>query len=223
MSKKRFGKPNDGGYVMADYFLPETIAYSCGINEDVSWDLEMAYLGIPIYMFDHTIERLVQSHPLFHWSKVKISPTDDSTICRTVASLLESNGHSQGSSLILKMDIEGDEYDVLLGMDDETLNSFYQIVIEFHDCAHFNDLQFTFKRLAVFERLLKYHQPVHIHANNWSSFLIIGGVPVPNVLEVTYIRRDGHEFSESHEIFPTSLDMPCNPMQAEIRLGNFVY
>ena len=103
------------------------------------------------------------------------------------------------------------------------LKKFHQIIIEFHECADFSDLSFAFKRLAVFERLLKNHLPVHIHANNNSHYIIVGGVPAANVLEVTYIRKDGHEFSESREIFPTSIDMPCNPLQAEIYLGNLIY
>jgi hypothetical protein len=33
------------------------------------------------------------------------------------------------------------------------------------------------------------HDLINIHVNNWSSLHLIQGVPVPDVIEVTYIRR----------------------------------
>ena len=41
----RVGRPNDGGYILVDNFNVSSgrhIAYSFGINDDVSWDLDMA-------------------------------------------------------------------------------------------------------------------------------------------------------------------------------------
>ena len=35
----RVGRDNDGGYVMVNDFDDVKNAYSCGINDDVSWDL----------------------------------------------------------------------------------------------------------------------------------------------------------------------------------------
>ena len=37
----RVGKDNDGGYIMFDDFDDVKVAYSAGINNDVSWDKDM--------------------------------------------------------------------------------------------------------------------------------------------------------------------------------------
>lgn len=62
----RIGHLNDGGYVMVDSGLSNAIAYSCGIEWDVTWDLEMANRDTLIYQYDHTIECLPQEHQNFH-------------------------------------------------------------------------------------------------------------------------------------------------------------
>lgn len=54
----RVGNAHDGGYVMLNDFAHRNIAYSIGINDDVSWDFDMAERGFDVYMYDHTIEKL---------------------------------------------------------------------------------------------------------------------------------------------------------------------
>jgi hypothetical protein len=71
-SKIRVGRQNDGGYVMLDDFSGISAAYSLGISDDVSWDLQMADHGMTIYMYDHTIPALPASHSRFRWGKVGI-------------------------------------------------------------------------------------------------------------------------------------------------------
>ena len=69
----RTGKHNDGGYIMLDDFHAENIAYSFGICDDVSWDKDMASRGYDFFMYDHTIDRLPEENPRFHWSKLGIA------------------------------------------------------------------------------------------------------------------------------------------------------
>ena len=38
----RVGRDYDGGYVMVDDFKDVKNAYSCGINDDISWDLDFS-------------------------------------------------------------------------------------------------------------------------------------------------------------------------------------
>jgi hypothetical protein len=67
----RMGKKFDGGYVMLDSFNRQNVdaAYSFGIDNDVSWDLDMARRGIDVFMFDHTISKLPRDHTKFHFFK----------------------------------------------------------------------------------------------------------------------------------------------------------
>ena len=54
----RLGRKNDGGYVMLNEFDEKMEAYSFGINDDISWDLDIANRGLNCWMYDHTIQRL---------------------------------------------------------------------------------------------------------------------------------------------------------------------
>ena len=65
------------------------------------------------------------------------------------------------------------------------------------------------------------HRAVHVHANNYGGMGIVGGYPIPCVLEVTFARLDMGEFVVSDESFPSPLDMPCNKDAADIYLGRF--
>ena len=68
----RVGAANDGGYVMLDD-LPGGVAYSFGINDDVSWDDDMASYGYEVYMYDHTIDALPYVKGAFHFFKKGIA------------------------------------------------------------------------------------------------------------------------------------------------------
>ena len=66
---RRVGRDFDGGYVMLDDFSSQKFdaAYSFGINDDVSWDEAMAALGMDIFMYDHTIEKLPKQGKKSPW------------------------------------------------------------------------------------------------------------------------------------------------------------
>lgn len=69
----RLGKENDGGYIMVDNFQSNGgIAYSFGLNDDVSWDSDMAARGYEIFMYDPTIDGLPQENERFHFFKAGI-------------------------------------------------------------------------------------------------------------------------------------------------------
>lgn len=53
----RIGRDYDGGYLMLNVFHGN-IAYSFGINDDVSWDEDVANRGYEVYLYDHTIDAL---------------------------------------------------------------------------------------------------------------------------------------------------------------------
>jgi Methyltransferase FkbM domain len=220
----RMGCPNDGGYVLLESGLREAVAYSLGIAGDVSWDLEMAGLGCQIYQYDHTIEALPQEHPAFHWFRIGIAAQDsaDGTMCR-LDTLITRNGHAGRNDLVLKMDIEGSEWDLFEAMPVETLRQFSQIVMEMHHFAvaanHPSGLLYLKKFEAVLRKLDATHQAVHIHANNNGALAIIGGTIIPDLLEMTYVRRSDHQFVECRRIFPTPLDMPNMPQAPDYFLG----
>jgi hypothetical protein len=186
----RIGPDGDGGYVMVDDFNSNNIAYSLGIEKDVSWDLAMAEKGIEIYMYDHTIDSLPLNNEHFHFFKVGVCGFSgcENKQLKTLESILAENDHLNNHHLILKMDIDDDEWDVILNTSTEILSNFEQITLEYHSLDNFDKLHHN-KMIAVFSKLNKNHQVVHVHANNFELPYVIGGFIYSSVLEVSYLRR----------------------------------
>lgn len=222
--KVRVGRFFDGGYVMLDDFDGVKAAYSLGINDDVSWDKDIALRGIPIYQYDHTIDALPEEDDLFHWRKLGIgSRYDTDPALQTLEKLIIENGHETEQELILKCDIESAEWMLLRETSASVLRQFRQIVLEIHglQMAAEHDHAENVRR-AIFN-LTAHHRVVHIHGNNFADWCVVGGMAVPAVLEVTLARLDQGKFSVSDEVFPTSLDMPCWSEAADYHLGKFEY
>lgn len=109
------------------------------------------------------------------------------------------------------MDIEGDEWQIFSATPKNDLRKFSQIICKFH-AFHAVDNDDWYKRaLTVLEKLHQVFAVVHIHANNYAPLNVIGNLPFPEVLEVTYAARLRYRFEPTDEIFPTSLDAPNNP------------
>lgn len=218
----RVGKNFDGGYVMADAIGKSSVAYSLGINDDVSWDFDVAQRDIDIFQYDHTIDQLPFEHDRFHWSKIGVSHVNEEGFI-TLEEMLIRNGHEDKSDIILKCDIEGAEWSMLCLTPNKIIRKFNQIVMEIHDLWRLGEDVFTNTVRQALLNITSSHTPIHIHANNYSSFAIIGGIPVPATLEVTFLRKDMANFTPSKKTFPTELDQPCNPDAADLYLGNFVF
>ena len=120
--------------------------------------------------------------------------------------------------MILKMDIEGWEYNVLKTIDEDTLNHFSQIIIEFH---FLTNMMLENEIGMCLDKLNSTHQLVHAHGNGskGTEYIIRGGLVLPMLIEGTYLRRSDYKFVKSRRFFPTKLDMPATPGNSEIPMG----
>jgi hypothetical protein len=218
----RVGSPADGGYIMIDDFAAAKIAYSLGIGGDVSWDIQIANRGLTVYQYDHTVSGPPIQHPNFHFHKLGIASEDGGEFT-SIATALQSNGHAVRTDLILKMDIEGAEWSTFDQLPDRVFDQFRQIIIEYHGFLRAAEQDWSAVATRVLEKVHRSHAVHHVHANNWGSYQIVANIPVPDVLEVSYVRRDIPRLASSTNIYPTPIDAPCNPYQPDIYLGSFVF
>lgn len=224
IKKIRLGREGDGGYVLLDDFHKIATAYSLGVGGDVSFDLDLADRGITVYQFDQTIEALPAEHERFRWKKQGIGDINPQMKLAPFHVLMRENGDGvDGPDLLLKCDIEGFEWRMLETAPEGLLRRFRQIVIEVHSFAHIQDPEYAPIVLAGVRALTKDHAVIHVHGNNNAAYCIVGGVPVPNSLELTLARRNAYLLTPSNETFPTELDRPCWPHRTDYFLGSFVY
>ena len=189
VSWKRFGSVGDGGYLLSDDISESDICISLGIGDNYSFDLELAKYCKRVLMFDHTITPPALLSPNMVFEKVGISTVeseDFTTIEKIVSNLPTEN------DLILKIDVEGAEWEVLESLTLETLGRFRQIAAEFHNLHAIGNTKHFERMVASLSKLSQTHFLGNFHINNWASYQLVAGVPLPDVVEVTYIRRVSH-------------------------------
>jgi tetratricopeptide (TPR) repeat protein len=218
--KIRLGSAADGGYVQLDDLRHISRAFSLGVSTDDNWDIVLALKGIAVEQYDHSIASAPTSHPLLTFNRKRISAvgSDD---CVSLGEVVARHARNDTADLILKIDIEGDEWDVFDQAEGETLARFAQIVCEFHHLFQLRDERFHARARRVFTKLAGHFSVVHVHANNYGAVSSISGNTIPDTLEVTYASRARYTFEAADEEFPTPLDAASNPLRAEIKLGTF--
>ena len=172
INKIHVGAKHDGGYIMLDDFDSISGAYSLGIADDVSWDLEMARRNIKVEQFDYSITKSPVAHPLFSFSQKKISKVSD---------ILKGPEKRR----ILKLDIEGSEWSFFETASPEELRSFTQIVGEFHYFSFYFNPTWQARALRALEKLNETHQLIHIHGNNGGHAFWAGDILIPDLIELT--------------------------------------
>lgn len=221
----RIGKANDGGYIMVDNFQNDStskVAYSFGISNDVSWDLDMARRGFNVFMYDPTIDALPMENERFHFFKEGIAGFEfKAHRVNTLEHFIKTNGHELKGNMILKMDVEGAEWSFLATASTQTLSKFDQIVFEFHNMTKPKDQSVMNATLACIKKINQTHSLVHLHANNYGSIIFLDNkILFPDVLELTYVKTANYELVDDENIFlPIPLDQPNNKRYQDIPLG----
>jgi hypothetical protein len=220
-TKRRVGRDFDGGYVMLDSFDGIAAALSLGIFDDVSWDTQIADRGIDVLQFDPTVAAPPAPHERFRFEPLRIAPWDGAG-CISIDTVLRTRLPPGECDLLLKIDIEGAEWDAFVAITSDALKRFRQIVCEFHTLERLGEKEFGDRAAHVFAKLAETHFPCHVHGNNCGSFANVANVIVPETLEVTFASR-AHFASDgpSDELFPTSLDQPNAEGRADLFLGHF--
>ena len=200
---KRFGPAGDGGYLMPDDIEHIGGCVSPGVSFECGFDKNLADLGIDVYLADASVSAPPVSHKRFHFHKLFFD-TFNSSETITIDDFCKDI--SPGEDLILEMDIEGAEYRVLNSASQQLLSKFRIMVIEFHDLpcifTHFGLREISF----VFRRLLKTHNIVHIHPNNYAPPVSRGSIAIFPAMEFTFYRKDRSVFDQRSVAYPHPLD-----------------
>ncbi len=221
-AKRRVGGANDGGYVMLDDLDGIRVCYSLGVGPDVTWDMEMAERGALVLQYDHTVENAPATHPNFRHFKIGITHDDSlAPDMKRLDTVLRENGHADRDDMLLKIDIEGHEWDSLQVLDTSTFANFRQIVAEFHGMRLLEIESFRQRAHRVFSTIRQTHEVIHVHGNNFAGIHIVKGIPIADCIELTFVNRKYHSFVMSYECFPGNLDLPNDANRLDLFMGSF--
>ena len=198
---KRYGSVGDGGYVLpVNAVKKSTFLISGGIENNNNFELSLARLGIVGIQIDNSID----APPVLHKNL--------SFIRATLGDALEVNIDELTTRFpakvrgILKLDIEGAEYSVFTAM--KSFYKFNAIAVEFHGLYKISDDDFWNEFRLILLKLRKSHDVVFIAPNNCCGYTILGGFPIPNVMEITFVKKsliNGRRLKNSRNLHPKNM------------------
>jgi hypothetical protein len=181
----------------------------------------MAERGLTVYQFDHTVDAPITDHARLVFARKRISPESGSESESLTSLIRQHDTHNTNPNILLKIDIESDEWAVFDRTPPEILSRFSQIVGEFHYFEGLSDIRCRRLFTRVLTKLTNIFAVVHVHANNCAASSNVANVIFPHVLEITFANRSIYSFSETDELFPGPLDAPNDPSRPDMHLGSF--
>jgi hypothetical protein len=214
---ERFGEANDGGYLMcANLLAGVESGYSYGISGYDKWGCDISTtLKVPVHQYDCfnlTEPSCPSGTTVFHSECVgTAAATLEGRPFDTIENQFIKNGDG-AKRVVLKIDVEGAEWDSLLTTPDEVLQRIDQMAVEFH--WELDEAQWTrqerYARLV--RRLRQFFEVAHIHFNNASCLDDLD--PFPSwAYEVLFVsKRLAVVDSSGRAGGPHPLDAPNNPL-----------
>jgi len=218
--KIRVGNEYDGGYIFVDDFNPISTVVSCGISNDVTCDLALAELGKDILQYDHTVEGPPVSHPRFRFHKQAIDAFGKIPGSVPLWDVTSAAGDPAKADVLLKIDIDGGEWETFANFPAGGMKRLRQIACEFHGSSQLQDEPFFSQALQAITNIRKDFFPAHLHANNFVTFTNVMGVPLPEVFEVTFLNHEFYRPGERQRRAPSEVDNPNNPLIPDLYLGS---
>ncbi len=214
LNKIRIGERGDGGYVLANTLRPPQPVLSYGIGARYGFDREMAERGHRVFMYDHTIGGVTAPHINMRFKKEGVAGRRDPSIpVATIDDQVREN-NIDATDIILKIDVEGAEYDVFSNINTDTLQRFEQIVMEIHFLHNLADTNFRTAFITAFSVINEYFTLFHVHANNHDGpdkFRVVDNLLIPQTLELSYIKSSMITRKPSQTVYPTEFDYPNTP------------
>lgn len=216
----RIGAKNDGGYLVPDELSSIRSLFSPGVDSISDFEIYFATQGVPCYLADASVKSPPVAHENFHFQQKFVHQGSDVGDYINFNAWILDNVPLEGDSA-LQMDIEGAEWEIILGMSERVLKNFRFMVIEFHG-MHQMAYQLPFQTIsAVFSKLLTDFEIVHVHANNAESSQSIYGIEIPPLVEVTFVRKDLITRSKPKSHIAHASDAPNVPGLPDVKLGDF--
>lgn len=190
ISLTRKGSSYDGGYVFCDLGVDYEKLISFGVGDNCDFEDALSGLVTDIDLYDHTVDQLPLQIENGAFHKVGLShiATQGFVTLHQV-----SNDPRPGQHNLLKIDIEGGEWNAIDSTDTLILKNYSQIFLELHNLHRVHNSDRLEQYIRVLRKLRKNHYLVSIHGNNWSPYSVIRGVPIPDTVEITLLRKDLYE------------------------------
>ena len=206
---ERFGETYDGGYLLCSNLLKDARwAYSYGISgyDKRGCDVASRY-SIPVHQYDcfnPTRPVCSTGKTVFHEECVGGARTMvEGRSFDTIAGQFERNGDA-GKNIVMKMDVEGSEWDSFMTAPEAVFDKVDQLAIELHGINED-------RVMTVITHLKRHFYLVNVHYNNYTCSPLTRPLP-GDVYEALFVnKRIGVLDPNGKPEIPNPLDRPNNP------------
>ena len=236
----RIGSKYDGGYIVSENVSKKTdILISFGAENNIDFEEHFLKKFKPknIYLFDNCIDKIKSENKIkFFKKKISFKKTKNS---ETISNILKK---TNSKNITLKMDIEFSEWKIFESISEKDLNSFDQILVEFHFFLldlpfEFNSLTKYFKKYTkqnihtinqemlinmyykVLKKILRHFYIFHLSPNNSLKIKKFNNVEYPQLLELSFVNKKFvHNFKNLAKKYPIKkLDFPNKYYKSDIK------
>ena len=215
---KRFGSANDGGYLVCDNLgqgIQSAYSYGVGPNDEFGCQVSSRY-NVRVHQydcFDLTRPSCQAGAFIFHEECIGPRPQRDGPREFDTLQNHISRNLDTGKRLIVKIDVEGAEWESLLATPDSVLDQIDQMPMELH-------LANESRALEVVRKLKRKFYLVNVHFNNMSCAPELEPFPA-RAFQVLWVNKRLGALDESAPIpAPMSaLNAPDNPSLADCQLS----
>jgi hypothetical protein len=214
---ERFGDRNDGGYLMCGNLLGSIrAAYSYGIAGRDQWGCDVVRkFQVPLHQYDcfDLAKPACPGGPtVFHAECIGSVRRADAAgrLFDTLENQLTRNG-DDANRVVVKMDVEGAEWDTLLRAPAAVLERIDQLVVELHGIG----LQ---HHVSTVRRLKEFFHVAHLHFNNYKCAERIDPFP-STVYEVLFVSKRLTTTRGRAAATPHPLDGPNRPSRPDCQIA----
>lgn len=207
--KVRIGAPGRGGWVLVDRLRTSQPVLSFVLGSSVAFEQAMAERGHDVWLMSPTVgtdASSVAQAPGVRRRRESVAGRDAAEQGTFSLASHMNRLPADGDAAILKLDIEGGEWDVLAAIDRELLARFEQIALSIHFRQQIGNPAFNGLVQSVLRKLAGRFTLCHVHADPLAEIRILGGFPVLASAELTYVRSDVVQRAPSATIYPTAVD-----------------
>ncbi|MFM1796940.1 MAG: hypothetical protein RL733_721 [Actinomycetota bacterium] len=213
----RIGGENDGGYLIPDDLKAINCCFSPGVSNSASFEEELeSKYGIQSHLADFSVPGPPNGFVPKSFIGKFIGAYSENEFISFDDWIDECLPSTVKEDLIMQIDIEGGEYEAILGLSQANLNRFRIIAIEIHNIESWAQKAFFPIAESFIKKLRSNFHVVHFHPNNFAGLTNIGGTKFPRVVEVTLLRNDRIGVAISPAELPHSLDQRNSTGNPEI-------
>lgn len=201
----RLGPDGDGGYLVPNDLEGIEYAFSPGVSDESGFEADLAARGIRVFLADYSVDGPAETNPLFDFDKKYIGCLEN-PLFLTLDGWKQVRAREYGGDLLVQMDIEGGEFETIIGLSPALLKQIRIFIIEFHYLHQLWNKPWFRLVSRAFEKLLGTHTVVHIHPNNCCGSFTSRGLTLPRIAEFTFLRNDRVKTRRHRSDFPHALD-----------------